>query len=138
MNAKAALINELVQHTYVMLRPSSVAGIGVFALRPIPKGCRDMFSKPGTGDEWISVNKEEVNELPNHAKQLIENYCLFDADKYYVPKKGFKEVDVSLFLNHSDTPNIISIDDGDYFEALRDIAEGEELLIDYGTIVDGE
>lgn len=138
MNTKAALINELVHHTYVMLRPSAAAGIGVFALRPIPKGCRDMFSKPDATDEWISVNKKEVNELPHHAKQLIENYCLFDADKYYVPKKGFKELDVSLFLNHSDAPNIISIDDGNYFEALRDISEGEELFIDYGTIVEGE
>jgi len=138
MNAKAALINELVRHTYVMLRPSPVAGIGVFALRPIQKGCCDMFSKPGAADDWISVSKDEVNELPYHARQLIENYCLFDADKYYVPKRGFKEVDISLFLNHSDTPNIISVDDGDYFEALCDIAEGEELFIDYGTIVEGE
>ena len=97
-----------------------------------------MFSKPGAADDWISVNKDEVNELPYHARQLIENYCLFDADKYYVPKRGFKEVDISLFLNHSDTPNIISVDDGDYFEALCDIAEGEELFIDYGTIVEGE
>ena len=47
-------------------------------------------------------------------------------------------MDVSLFLNHADTPNIISVNDGDYFEAIRDIKAGEELLIDYGGIVDGE
>jgi SET domain-containing protein len=47
-------------------------------------------------------------------------------------------MDVSLFLNHSNEPNIISINDGDYFEAIRDIKSGEELVIDYGEIVDEE
>ncbi|MBK6772367.1 MAG: SET domain-containing protein-lysine N-methyltransferase [Ignavibacteria bacterium] len=47
-------------------------------------------------------------------------------------------MDIALFLNHSDTPNIISINDGDYFEAIRDIKAGEELVIDYAGIVDCE
>lgn len=136
MITKATLLNELIHHTYVMLRPSNIDGIGVFALRFIPKGCRDMFSKSDPADEWLTFSREEILALPTHARKLVENYCLFDADQYYVPEKGFKAVDVSLFLNHADTPNIVSIDNGNYFEALRDIAEGEELLIDYGTIVD--
>ncbi|MFX9054095.1 SET domain-containing protein [Acinetobacter baumannii] len=45
-------------------------------------------------------------------------------------------MDVSLFLNHSDTPNIISVNDGAYFKAIRTIQKGEELFVDYGTIVD--
>jgi len=138
MITKETLLSELSHHTYVMLRPSPIAGIGVFALRQIPKGCRDMFSKPDPNEQWITLSKKEVQALPVHARVLIENYCLFDEDQYYVPEKGFKALDVSLFLNHSDTPNVISIDDGNYFETLREIAEGEELLIDYGTIVDGE
>jgi SET domain-containing protein len=47
-------------------------------------------------------------------------------------------MDLAVYLNHSDSPNLISINDGEYFEATRDIQSGEELLIDYGTIVDGE
>ena len=47
-------------------------------------------------------------------------------------------MDLVNFLNHSDEPNVMSINDGEYFEALRDILAGEELLIDYGEIVDGE
>ena len=39
------------------------------------------------------------------------------------------------FLNHSETPNVLSIDDGTYFEATRDISAGEELLVDYGDLV---
>jgi SET domain-containing protein len=135
---KEELLNELVNNSYVMIRPSPVAGVGVFALRDIPKGCRAMFSKPDKNDQWITITKSEVELLPAHSRTLIENYCLFDEEKYFVPDYGFKKIDISLFLNHSDTPNIISIEEGAYFESTRFIREGEELFIDYGEIVEGE
>jgi SET domain-containing protein len=136
--SKAALLAELSNNTYVLLQPSPIAGIGVFAIQDIPKGCRDMFSKPDVNDKWITVSKQEVDALPAHAQFIVGNYCLYDDENYFIPDDGFKKIDVSLFLNHADTPNIISINDGDYFEAIRDIKAGEELLLDYGEIVDGE
>ncbi len=132
---KAALLKELSNNTFVMLKPSPVEGIGVFAITDIPKGCRAMFSKPKKEDEWITVSKVEVESLPMHSQFLIGNYCLFDDENYFIPAEGFKKIDISLFINHSDTPNIISINDGDYFEATRIIKTGEELFLNYGTIV---
>ena len=134
---KADLLSELT-NTYVILKPSTLGGVGVFAIQPIEKGCREMFSKPDQLDNWIKLSKKEVMALPSHSKFLIENYCLYDQDNYFVPDYGFKKMDLSLFLNHSAAPNIISINDGEYFEATRDIETGEELLIDYGQIVDHE
>lgn len=133
MISKPDLLNELVNNNYVVLRPSPVAGIGVFALRDIPKGCRDMFSKPDPSDNWIKVPLAEVEKLPDHARFLIWNYCLFDDEHYFVPDHGFKKVDLCLFLNHSDDPNVKSVDEGAYFETLRDIKEGEELFLYYGA-----
>jgi SET domain-containing protein len=130
---KEQLLNELRHHTWVTIRPSLIHGNGVFALRKIPKGCREMFSN-GIG-EFIPIERSEVDALPAHSKKLIETYCLFDEEFYWIPEYGFKVMDVSVYLNHSDQPNIISINDGEYFETIRDIEEGEELLIDYGTIV---
>ena len=132
---KAALLAELSNNTYVMLKPSPIEGIGVFAIQDIPKGCREMFSKPDVNDKWITVSKKEVEALPAYAQFIVGNYCLYDEDNYFIPDEGFKKIDVSLFINHSDTPNIISINDGDYFEAIRAIKTGEELVIDYGGIV---
>jgi len=128
------LLSELSNNTYVMIRPSPIEGIGVFAIRDIPKGCRDMFSQ-GIG-EWIKVPKADIESLPNHSKALVETYCLYDEENYFVPDHGFKVMDLVNFLNHSDTPNIISINDGEFFETIKDIQAGEELLIDYGEIVD--
>lgn len=134
---KTELLAELAQNTYVMLRPSAIEGVGVFAIRDIPKGCREMFSKPDAAEQWTMLSKREVEALPPQARFLVENYCLYDEQlNYFVPGQGFKKMDLCVFLNHADTPNVCSVDEGAFFEALRDIKAGEELLIDYGTIVD--
>jgi SET domain-containing protein len=76
--------------------------------------------------------------LPAHSKRLIETYCLYDEENYFVPDYGFKIIDLVNYLNHSETPNIISINDGEEFEAIVDIPAGQELLINYGEIVESE
>jgi SET domain-containing protein len=131
---KEQLLLELSTGTYIMIKPSVLHGIGVFAIRDIPKGCRAMFSK-NIGN-WIKVPKTDVDQLPKHAIDLVENYCLYDEEHYFIADYGFKVMDLVNFLNHSDKPNIISIKDGEEFETLRDIKTGEELLINYGEIVD--
>jgi len=108
------LLNQLASQTYIQLKGSPVHGIGVFAILLIPKGCRNIFSK-GLG-EWIKVPIKEVEALPEY---------------------GFKMIDPIIFLNHSSKPNIISINDGEEFEAIDDILPGQELLINYGDIVEG-
>ena len=133
---KLELLKELQFQTYVRILPSAIHGIGVFAIKPIPKGCRDFFSKEE--GEWTELSFEEVADLPESSRYLIGTYCLFNESHYYVPTKGFKAMDLSLFLNHSTEPNIKSVDDGLEFEALRAIEVGEELLIDYGTIVSSD
>ncbi|HEX4932345.1 MAG TPA: SET domain-containing protein [Gemmatimonadaceae bacterium] len=132
------LLTDLAHRTYCVLRPSPIAGVGVFAIRDIPKGCRDMFSPPGAPDDYVAVPRAEVDALPAYARHLVENFCLYDAEWYWIPRDGFKKLDLSHFLNHSDSPNVASIDEGQWFEALRDIAAGEELTVDYGELVEDE
>lgn len=133
---REALLRELAQDTYVALKPSAVHGIGVFAIRDIPKGCRSIFSR-GVG-EWIKLPIQEVEALPTHSRSLIETYCLYDEEHYFVPDYGFKLMDLVLYLNHSSSPNIVSVNDGEQFEALVDIPSGTELLVNYGEIVEIE
>lgn len=131
---KAELLSELAHNTLVMLKPSPVQGIGVFAITDIPAGQRNIFSRDTS--EWIAVSKDEVAQLPEHSRAVVENYCLYDNDNYFIPEYGFKMADLVIFLNHSDEPNVRSLNDGADFEALRDITSGEELFIDYGQIVE--
>ena len=121
---KEKLLDELAS-TFAMLKASPLHGVGVFAIRPIQK------------DETKIFSSEVLNFSPE-IQALIENYCLFDEKGYFVPAHGFKSIDLSLCLNHSDDPNLRSIEDGAYFIAIRDIFPGEELTVDYGTICDSK
>jgi SET domain-containing protein len=118
--------------TRIGLAPSPVHGLGVFALIDIPAGESDLFA-PMTA-EWPAVPLAEIEGLPSHARKLIDTYCLQDAGMAYLPPNGFKIIDLVVYLNHSDRPNLRQVDGGSSFVALRDIAAGEELFIDYGKL----
>ncbi len=126
-------MKELSQNNFIRLKPSTVEGIGVFAVADITKGQRGLFSTDKS--EWIKIAKATIETLPEHSKAMVENFCLYDEAHYYVPEYGFKMVDLVIFLNHADEPNIVSLNEGEDFEALRDIKAGEELFVDYGKIV---
>jgi len=121
-----------IKDTYVRLKPSSISGIGVFAIRDIPKGCRDMFTRDS--GEWIQVPKTEIDKMPSYVREMVETYCTFDHDSYFIERTGFKKMDLCCYVNHSDTPNIAPVNNGEFFEALVDIRKGEELTIDYGLV----
>jgi SET domain-containing protein len=133
---KEQLLEELVNHTRVALRPSPIHGIGVYAIDDIPKGCRSLFSHEH--GKWVKLSFTEVEKLPEHSKSLVETYCLYDEDHYYVPEQGFKVMDLVFYLNHSSSPNLISVNDGEYFETTREITTGEELLVNYKEITNVE
>ena len=108
-------------------------GIGVFAIAEIPLGFQAIFSK--SVGNWIKLPISEVESLPHHSRDLVETYCLYDETHYYVPDYGFKVMDLVNYLNHSAQPNVRSVNDGEYFEAIRDIHVGEELFVNYDSIV---
>ncbi|MCX6319700.1 MAG: SET domain-containing protein [Bacteroidetes bacterium] len=128
------LLQELREEIWVMLKPSPVHGIGVFAIRDIPKGCQTIFSRHQ--NDWVQLPIRDVDQLPDHSRNLVETYCLYDEEHYYVPSYGFKIMDMVNYLNHSSTPNVRSVNDGEIFEAIEDIPAGTELLVNYGHIVE--
>ena len=132
---KQELLQELQYETFIALQPSGIHGIGVFALCDIPMGFKQLFSK--NNGSWIELSFEEAAQLPAHVKEFIETYYLYDEEKYFIPDHGCKVMDMANYLNHSSIPNIISVNDGEFFETIREIKKGEELLVNYGEIVDG-
>ena len=132
---KAELLQELTHEMQIVLRPSGIHGIGVFAITDIPKGCKTLFSR--NAGSWIPLSFEEVEQLPAHVKEFIETYYLYDEENYFIPDHGCKVMDMANYLNHSRTPNIVSVNEGEYFETVRDIKKGEELLVNYEVIVEG-
>jgi uncharacterized protein len=113
---------------YVRLRPSGIHGIGVFAIRDIPEGT-DVF---GADDRpLVRVPAEPVHDLPADMRELYEDFCVLEHGEYWCPR-SFNDLTISWYLNHSETPNVHSIE-GLKFVAARHIRRGEELTADYRT-----
>ncbi len=127
---KRKLLEDL-QNTWCKLAPSHIQGVGVFAIRDIPKGTHPFTIGK---DDWIDISKKDLRNVPREVLDLIETYCTFQNGMYNIPAYGFKIWDMVDFLNHSKNPNVISVDNGEDFVTIRKIKKGGELLIDYNAI----
>lgn len=114
---------------YVRLRPSKLdkKGVGVFAIRKIPKG-RRIFVDENEELCWISRSA-----LPKQKalRELYDAFAVIEADRYGCPT-SFNRLTPAWFLNESKRPNTRSDENYDFY-ALRDITAGEELTVDYST-----
>ncbi|MCE9644112.1 SET domain-containing protein [Candidatus Parcubacteria bacterium] len=130
MNKKDFLAS--LKEVYCRLAPTE-HGVGVVAIRTIPKGI-DPFKNCDPYADVLKIPEAELEayDAPEEAKKLVRDFCALQDGVYFVPSYGMDAIDKSYFLNHSDTPNMVTPDKGETFLAARDIVEGEELTADYG------
>lgn len=107
-------------------------GVGVIALRNIPKGV-DPFKNCDKHGDQIEIPQDEFDafDAPPEAKELVRDFCVMQDGTYFVPDYGIDAIDKSFFLNHSKTPNMETHNRGETFVAARVIKAGEELTADY-------
>ena len=107
-------------------------GVGVVAIRPIPKGM-DPFKNCNLHGDVLEIPEEEFERYPapEEAKMLVRDFCALQSGVYFVPAFGIDSIDKSYFLNHSKKPNLVTKDKGESFVAARTIKKGEELTADY-------
>jgi SET domain-containing protein len=108
-----------------VLRPSAIAGVGVFITHPVKKGTKlDLF--PDTCTRKVSY--EDMGRDPR-----LEAFCLCYGVEFpngVSVADNFSRMAVGWYVNHSLRPNAYHDEDWDYY-ASRDIAAGEEITIDY-------
>jgi SET domain-containing protein len=116
---------------YTRLKPSKIHGVGVIAIRDIPKGT-SVFTEDD--DDIVWIDKKEIVDLPPPLRKFYDDFCIVKRDKYGCPK-NFNKLTIAWYLNSSDKPNVAA-DENYRFYALRDIKAGEELTADYSTYSD--
>ncbi len=110
---------------FVYLGPSSIHGIGCFADLAVSKG-EIVRIWDGEDSRWVSTRQARASR---HAA-LYKRFGIRSSGGYWVPL-DFLRISTGWYMNHSADPNLGS-DDGDVtYHAVRDIAAGEELTIDY-------
>ena len=125
---KNKIFKHLDQSVYCRLGISPVHGIGVFAIRTIPKGVHPLQTMAQPKD--VKFTRKEIAELPKSVRQQIDIFCYHHKDEVRVSTMGLNTMDMAFYLNHSKSPNLRMKKSGD-FEALRRIKTGEELMMDY-------
>lgn len=123
---------EILKKTYCRLKPSSVSGVGVFAVRDIPKNINPF--EGAKNQEWQDIEMSELKGLNEEVLRMINDFFVTEKNgKIWIPEYGLNGMDISFFLNHSKNPNLKTINNGDNFITLRDIKKGEELTVSYET-----
>jgi len=117
---------------YFELRRSSIQGRGAFATRPIKRGTRIIEY---TGER---ISPEEADRRYDDGGMGRHHTFLFSVDSKTCIDAAVDGND-ARFINHSCDPNCEAVDERKriYIEAIRDIAEGEELAYDYQYERDG-
>jgi len=128
---KKEILNSL-KNTYCRLKKSKIEGIGVVAIRDIPKG-----KNPFLGIEKRKWHKFKISELEGLDKEilsLIDSFFVIHKNGVVsISQYGLNGMDISYFLNDSKNPNLKTTNDGTIFVTLRDIKKGEELTVAYST-----
>jgi SET domain-containing protein len=106
---------------HLILKPSSIQGIGVFTLTPIEKGQNVPLSNEN--DSRI-INGSELTHLPKAYSQ----YHVPDIEGNWWGPVDYHRMSIGWYLNHSKNPNL---NVSSNFSAMRKIQKGEELTIDY-------
>lgn len=125
---------DLLEKVFCRIQPSTIDGVGVFAIRPIPKGINPM--EECRRFEFDAVRVPEIRDdpmMPDTLKKLVVDMCPENDGKYDIPPFSLNEIGISYYLNHSKTPNMECDEETGDFRTLREIAAGEELTVDYGT-----
>jgi len=131
---RTELLRHVLVDCYCRLRPSSIHGIGVYAIRDIPKGKNPFQTLPTYGGRrgYVRITDEELDALPAGLSRLLRALFVPTDGKMHIPTTGTNIVCLAAYVNHSTTPNLHTTD-GFNFRARRRIREGEELTADYRT-----
>lgn len=118
------------KNTYCRLERSKIDGIGIIAIRDIPKNTNPF--KGTKKQKWYYFKTSEIKNLDKSILKMISDFFVMDKiGQFSVPECGLNGMDISFFLNTSKKPNVITIDDGESFKTLTKIKKGEELTVSY-------
>ncbi len=132
---KKHVLSQLESDVYCQLKPSEIGGVGVFALRDIPKGINPFKEKD---TKYFPVREEYIEGLDSNVRDYVKKLFVYSDGKYWLPKHGVQTLCITHYLNHSKNPNLTTNSNCDVFFTIKDVKRGEELTINYNLFDDAK
>jgi hypothetical protein len=130
---RTGLLHRVLRDCYCRLQPSRIHGIGVFAVRDIPKGKNPFNTITKYANfGYVRITEDELDALPSKLSETIRALFIPTGGVMHIPNHGLNVIRLNSYLNHSAKPNMRTRDGYD-FVAVRKILVGEELTVDYRT-----
>ena len=124
------VLDQLLNSTvWCTIAPSPVHGVGVFAIRDIPKGQKLNCQNISRMGVLRIIPSELENLLPEIKKLILQRWPIVTTTGYFQSPND--DVFLLAFMNHSETPNYDKVND----ITLRDVKKGEEIFEHYGDFV---
>ena len=121
-------VDELNQYVKTYIAPSNISGVGVFALRDIPKGQKiyaDMITKI-----YTLPFKEFRNLFPEVREQILGQFPLIVSGSHF----AYPTTKIVAYMNHKEDCNYDAVND----VMLKDCKVDEEITENYKVIKDWE
>jgi SET domain-containing protein len=125
---KVQILNQMRGNVYCRLAPSKIHGVGVFAVRGIPKNCNPFIGCFSAN--YVGITERELCGMDKGVQKIVRDFQVAEKGKWYLPSCGIQKLDVSFYLNHSEKANVVSDYEGN-FTTTRKIKKGEEVTSNY-------
>jgi hypothetical protein len=122
------ILDSIKNESYVRLKPSKVCdGVGVFALRPIPK---DTILFADVIPDKDFVRWDQLDDVDTIVTGYLSSMCRTTPEGLYL-SQTINNINLSYFVNHSDRPNVVYNNTLDRYITLVAIEEDQEILCKY-------
>lgn len=128
--------NYISKNIFVKLKPSKVDGVGVFAIKDIPKDTF-LFETWKGESGYFPIKEKELQKLPKDLYNHIKDIFLYspdfpnDTNTYIQLTNGCHWIYTTPYYFVNSDISKFNIDK-DTFKTTRDIKRGEEILSNYG------
>ena len=120
IQTKKAKILKNLKKTYCKIMPSRRHGIGVFAIRDIPKDTDPFYG--AHNPHWIKFKMSELKGVDEEVLKMLQDFWVVEKDQtVLIPESCLNGMDICSFLNHSTRPNMKTPDKGINFITRRNI-----------------
>jgi SET domain-containing protein len=119
------------RNLYTRIKASS-KGVGLFAIRGIPKGTQLFVGDVGNTIRILVSTIDKISDA--EVRHMYTDFCPV-VDKYFIAPSDFNQMTMSWYMNHSNEPNVTVVPDLQFVTS-RVIHVGEELTVNYTTFSD--